>query len=274
MPLLPFMFSLLLHRIPTPEGQGAASERDCESIYTISGTASSSETSHTPYLSSDLPPRYEEKETAASTSLSPSSEPSPPWAMDSSSIFYRINRYLICFSNKKYNRIGYVLTSWCSININNKPSRLSCQCLRPQESQSASGWESQMLLSLMPPTLGGGGILRVAGWKSRGSERLINLFKVTLLLNGEVGLWTHLASFWKPGAYLYPVLSKANQKYWLMFSLAHWVSNVHCFWGRETRLLSSFLYYFLLLFFPFFSLSSFFLFSLFLFSFFFHSERR
>ncbi|KAI4561210.1 hypothetical protein MJG53_012276 [Ovis ammon polii x Ovis aries] len=62
----------------TPEGQGAASERDCESIYTISGTASSSEPSHTLHLLSELPPRYEEKETAATTSLSPSSEPSPP----------------------------------------------------------------------------------------------------------------------------------------------------------------------------------------------------
>ncbi|KAI4535700.1 hypothetical protein MG293_014027 [Ovis ammon polii] len=62
----------------TPEGQGAASERDCESIYTISGTASSSEPSHTLHLLSELPPRYEEKETAATTSLSPSPEPSPP----------------------------------------------------------------------------------------------------------------------------------------------------------------------------------------------------
>eukprot|EP00069_Balaena_mysticetus_P020768 bmy_13285T0 len=74
----PSYYSLFNYRIPTPEEQGTASERDCESIYTISGTASSAETSHTPYLSSELPPRYEEKETAASTSLSPSSEPSPP----------------------------------------------------------------------------------------------------------------------------------------------------------------------------------------------------
>ncbi|XP_004270850.1 transmembrane protein 171 isoform X1 [Orcinus orca] len=74
----PSYYSIFNYRIPTPEGQGAASERDGESIYTISGTASSSETSHTPCLSSELPPRYEEKEAAAPTSLSPSSEPSPP----------------------------------------------------------------------------------------------------------------------------------------------------------------------------------------------------
>ena len=58
----------------SPHDQGAASERDCELIYTISGTASSSETSHTLHLLSELPPRYEEKETATTTSLSPSSE--------------------------------------------------------------------------------------------------------------------------------------------------------------------------------------------------------
>ncbi|XP_039098025.1 transmembrane protein 171 [Hyaena hyaena] len=65
-------------RTPTPEGQGVASERDCGSIYTISRTPSSAGTSYTPYLSSELPPRYEEKDFGATTSLSPSSEPSPP----------------------------------------------------------------------------------------------------------------------------------------------------------------------------------------------------
>ncbi|XP_032704558.1 transmembrane protein 171 [Lontra canadensis] len=65
-------------RTSTPEGQGMASERDRESIYTISGTAVSSEILITPHLSSELPPRYEEKEMAATTTSSPSSEPSPP----------------------------------------------------------------------------------------------------------------------------------------------------------------------------------------------------
>ncbi|XP_037594093.1 transmembrane protein 171 isoform X3 [Cebus imitator] len=68
-------------RTPTSESQGAASERDCESIYTISGTNSSSEVSHTPHLPhlpSELPPRYEEKENAAATFLPPPSEPFPP----------------------------------------------------------------------------------------------------------------------------------------------------------------------------------------------------
>ncbi|XP_057554831.1 transmembrane protein 171 isoform X1 [Hippopotamus amphibius kiboko] len=74
----PSYYSIFNYGTPTPEGQGAAAERDYDSVYTISGTASSSETSHTPHLSSELPPRYEEKEPAATTSLSPSSEPSPP----------------------------------------------------------------------------------------------------------------------------------------------------------------------------------------------------
>lgn len=65
-------------RTPAPEGQGTAPERERVSIYTISGTPSSSETSHTPPLSSELPPRYEEKESAAASSLSPSSQLSPP----------------------------------------------------------------------------------------------------------------------------------------------------------------------------------------------------
>ncbi|XP_017746132.1 PREDICTED: transmembrane protein 171 isoform X2 [Rhinopithecus bieti] len=61
----------------TPASEGVASERDCESIYTISRTNSSSEVSHTPHLPSELPPRYEEKENAAATLLPLSSEPSP-----------------------------------------------------------------------------------------------------------------------------------------------------------------------------------------------------
>lgn len=63
---------------PTPEGQGTASASERVSIYTISGMPSSSEISRTPQLASELPPRYEEKEPAATTASSPSSEPSPP----------------------------------------------------------------------------------------------------------------------------------------------------------------------------------------------------
>ncbi|KAM7149120.1 transmembrane protein 171 isoform 1-T2 [Molossus nigricans] len=63
-------------RTPTSEGQRAASERARVSVYTISGTPSSSEIPA--HLSSELPPRYEEKETTAAASLSPSSQPSPP----------------------------------------------------------------------------------------------------------------------------------------------------------------------------------------------------
>ncbi|XP_054434219.1 transmembrane protein 171 isoform X1 [Pteronotus mesoamericanus] len=65
-------------RTTTAEGQGAASEREHVPIYTISGAPSSSEIAHTPHLSSELPPRYEEKESTAAMSLSPSSQPSPP----------------------------------------------------------------------------------------------------------------------------------------------------------------------------------------------------
>ncbi|XP_016069916.1 PREDICTED: transmembrane protein 171 [Miniopterus natalensis] len=65
-------------RTPAPEGQGSASEREHVSIYTISGAPSSSEISHTPHLSSELPPRYEEKEAGAAAPSSPSSQPPPP----------------------------------------------------------------------------------------------------------------------------------------------------------------------------------------------------
>ncbi|XP_040478126.1 transmembrane protein 171 isoform X2 [Ursus maritimus] len=74
----PSYYSIFNYGTPTPEDQGAASERDRESIYTISGTALSSEISVTPHLSSELPPRYEEKEMAANITSSPSSEPPPP----------------------------------------------------------------------------------------------------------------------------------------------------------------------------------------------------
>ncbi|KAI5144215.1 hypothetical protein MUG91_G5n116 [Manis pentadactyla] len=74
----PSYYSIFNYRTPTPEGQGAASERDREPVYTISGTVSTSAISHTPRLSSELPPTYEEKETVATMPLSPSSEPSPP----------------------------------------------------------------------------------------------------------------------------------------------------------------------------------------------------
>ncbi|XP_051028405.1 transmembrane protein 171 isoform X1 [Acomys russatus] len=65
-------------RTPTPESQGAASERERQLIYTISGWDSSSESSHTGNLPLDLPPRYEEKETAPATPSAAPSEPSPP----------------------------------------------------------------------------------------------------------------------------------------------------------------------------------------------------
>ncbi|XP_058512342.1 transmembrane protein 171 [Ochotona princeps] len=58
---------------PAPESQGEASGRDCESIFTISGTDASSELSRAPYLSYELPPRYEEKDSAA-----PASQPPAP----------------------------------------------------------------------------------------------------------------------------------------------------------------------------------------------------
>ncbi|KAB1280812.1 Transmembrane protein 171 [Camelus dromedarius] len=74
----PSYYSIFNYGTPTPESQGVASERDCATVYTISGTASSSETLHAPHLSSELPPRYEEKESAATLSVSPSSEPSSP----------------------------------------------------------------------------------------------------------------------------------------------------------------------------------------------------
>ncbi|XP_053444892.1 transmembrane protein 171 isoform X1 [Nycticebus coucang] len=65
-------------RTPTPESQGPGSERNRESVFTISGTSPSSEISHTPHLSSESPPRYEEKDNTAATPFSPSSTPSPP----------------------------------------------------------------------------------------------------------------------------------------------------------------------------------------------------
>ncbi|XP_037385518.1 transmembrane protein 171 isoform X2 [Talpa occidentalis] len=74
----PSYYSIFSNGTPTPDGQGATSARDRESIYTISGTTSFSEISQPPYLLSELPPSYEEKETAVTTTSSPSSEPSPP----------------------------------------------------------------------------------------------------------------------------------------------------------------------------------------------------
>ncbi|XP_049624762.1 transmembrane protein 171 isoform X1 [Suncus etruscus] len=73
----PSYYSIFNYGTPMPEGQGAFSERERDSIYTISGPALFSETSHTSHLSLELPPQYEEKETATSSS-SPSSRPSPP----------------------------------------------------------------------------------------------------------------------------------------------------------------------------------------------------
>ncbi|XP_008047469.1 transmembrane protein 171, partial [Carlito syrichta] len=74
----PSYYSIFNYGTSTPESQAAASERDRESIYTISGPNFSSDITHAPYLSSELPPRYEEKENATAASLSPPSEPSPP----------------------------------------------------------------------------------------------------------------------------------------------------------------------------------------------------
>ncbi|XP_037657971.1 transmembrane protein 171 [Choloepus didactylus] len=74
----PSYYSIFNYGTPAPEGPGVALGRDHESIYTISGTNSFSEISHPPHLSSESPPRYEEKENTATTSLSPSPEPSPP----------------------------------------------------------------------------------------------------------------------------------------------------------------------------------------------------
>ncbi|XP_052015832.1 transmembrane protein 171 [Apodemus sylvaticus] len=65
-------------RTPAPENQGAASERERELIYTISGPGSPSVNPHTGPLPLDLPPRYEEKETAPATPPAAPSEPSPP----------------------------------------------------------------------------------------------------------------------------------------------------------------------------------------------------
>ncbi|XP_006985831.2 transmembrane protein 171 isoform X2 [Peromyscus maniculatus bairdii] len=75
----PSYCSLFHHgRTPTPESQGAASERERELIYTISGPGSPSESSYPGHLPLDLPPRYEEKETAPATPTDAPSEPSPP----------------------------------------------------------------------------------------------------------------------------------------------------------------------------------------------------
>ncbi|XP_004678275.1 PREDICTED: transmembrane protein 171 isoform X2 [Condylura cristata] len=74
----PSYYSIFSDGTPTPEGQGAASARDQEPIYTISGPTSFSEISQPAHVSSELPPGYEEKETAVTTSSSRSSEPSPP----------------------------------------------------------------------------------------------------------------------------------------------------------------------------------------------------
>ncbi|XP_045704311.1 transmembrane protein 171 isoform X2 [Phyllostomus hastatus] len=74
----PSYYSIFNHRTPAPEDQGTASVREHVPIYTISGAPPSSESAHTPQLSSESPPRYEEKETATATALSPSPPPPPP----------------------------------------------------------------------------------------------------------------------------------------------------------------------------------------------------
>ncbi|XP_033617271.1 transmembrane protein 171 isoform X1 [Fukomys damarensis] len=75
----PPYFSLFSHgRTLAPENRDGASEQEHEFIYTISGTHSPPEISHTPRVSLELPPRYEEKETPTATFLSPPSGPSAP----------------------------------------------------------------------------------------------------------------------------------------------------------------------------------------------------
>ncbi|XP_068941503.1 transmembrane protein 171 isoform X1 [Petaurus breviceps papuanus] len=80
----PSYYSIFNYGTQVPEVQGAVSYRDPESIYAISGTNSSPEMSPASHISSELPPRYEEKETVnvdhpiSSISSSSSSQPSPP----------------------------------------------------------------------------------------------------------------------------------------------------------------------------------------------------
>uniref|UniRef100_G1SI17 Transmembrane protein 171 n=2 Tax=Oryctolagus cuniculus TaxID=9986 RepID=G1SI17_RABIT len=69
----PPYYSIFNPGTPAPESQGEPSDRDCGFVYTISGTDSSPEVSHTPYLPYELPPRYEEKDSSA-----PASESTPP----------------------------------------------------------------------------------------------------------------------------------------------------------------------------------------------------
>lgn len=76
--LPPSYHSLFSDRTPTPERHRAASSRDRESVYTISGTTSLSENPQPPHFASELPPSYEEKDTAVATSSPPTSRPSQP----------------------------------------------------------------------------------------------------------------------------------------------------------------------------------------------------
>ncbi|XP_072462421.1 transmembrane protein 171 [Notamacropus eugenii] len=79
----PSYYSIFNYRTQVPEGQEAISYRDPEPIYTISGTNLSPEMSPASHISSELPPRYEEKETVnvhypTSSNSSSSSQSSPP----------------------------------------------------------------------------------------------------------------------------------------------------------------------------------------------------
>ncbi|XP_063114405.1 transmembrane protein 171 isoform X1 [Cavia porcellus] len=75
----PPYYSLFSHGgTRAPESQDAACEQGCEFVYTITGTHSPSEISHTLRISLELPPSYEEKESTTVTSLPPPSEPSEP----------------------------------------------------------------------------------------------------------------------------------------------------------------------------------------------------
>ncbi|XP_007486577.2 transmembrane protein 171 [Monodelphis domestica] len=75
----PSYYSIFNYGTQTSEVEGAVSYRNPESIYTISGTNLSSETSLASHISSELPPRYEEKETVNVDHLtSSSSQSSPP----------------------------------------------------------------------------------------------------------------------------------------------------------------------------------------------------
>ncbi|XP_043834568.1 transmembrane protein 171 [Dromiciops gliroides] len=79
----PSYYSIFNYRTQVPEVQGAASYRDPEPIYTILELIYLQRRHLPSHISSELPPRYEEKETVnvdlpTSSTSSSSSQPSPP----------------------------------------------------------------------------------------------------------------------------------------------------------------------------------------------------